>query len=84
MNGTTLYSSPDLDGTFTSAGAFTLAKSGNVKLKSVLSSLPQRRMEYLQLKYTNSTINEDVVLAGISVHVAALTRFGLTQQNEST
>lgn len=83
MDGTALLSSEDTDGEFTSAGTFTFTK-GNKKAVSALSSLPRRRAQYLQLKYTNSTKDEDVVLAGIDFHVAGLPRFGLPQQNETT
>jgi hypothetical protein len=83
MDGTTLSISTDLDGSFSSAGTFTLTNSTGVKGKSAQSSLPKRRFEYLQLKYVNSTKDEDVVLAGVSFEVGGLTTEGIPQQNQS-
>lgn len=82
MTGTTLYTDEDLAGTFTSAGTFTMTKSGSIKGESADSSPSRRRMQYLQLKYLNSTKDEDVVLSGIDFKVSGLPLFGLPEQNE--
>jgi hypothetical protein len=84
MDGTTLSASWDLDGTFTSAGAFTMTNSTGIKGITAQSSLAKRRGEYLQLKYVNSTKDEDVVLTGISFEVAGISPRGIPQQSETT
>lgn len=84
MDGTELFIGPDLDGTFASAGEFTLTKDATIKVANVVSSPPARRMEFIQLKYTNSTIDEDVVLAGVDFRVAGLEEFGIQERSETT
>jgi hypothetical protein len=84
MTGTTISVSADLDGTFTSLGSFTLTRDGVAKLESVLSSLPRRKMQYLQIKLVNSTKDEDVVIAGVDYRVAGLSEKGLPEQLEVT
>ena len=84
MDGTTMLSSADLDGSFTSAGTFTFTKGDTIKLGNAVSNLPRRRLSYLQLKYTNSTKDEDVILAGIDFSVALLNEKGVPQRSETT
>lgn len=84
MDGTSIAASEDLDGTFTDTGNFNFTKDSNVKVVSASSSLARRRMQYLQLKYTNSTKDEDVVLSGIDYEVAGLSDLGIPEQAETT
>ena len=79
-----MLSSPDLTGEFTSAGTFTLTKDSTVKVSTVNSSLPRRRLTYIQLKYANSTIDEDVVLSGIDFNVALLNEKGIPDRSQTT
>jgi hypothetical protein len=84
MDGTTLSASWDLDGSFDSAGTFTMTNSSGIKGITAQSSLAKRRGEYLQLKYVNSTKDEDVVLTGMSFEVAGISPRGIPQQSETT
>lgn len=84
MTGTELFTSEDLDGDFDSAGVFTFTKSGNDKLKTARSSLAKRKMVYIQLKYTNSTKDEDVILAGVDFKVALLSDRGVVERSETS
>lgn len=83
MDGTTLFIGPDLDGSFANAGQFTLTKTPTIKVGNVSSSPPSRRMEFIQLRYTNSTIDEDVVLSGVDFRVAGLDEFGIPERAET-
>ena len=84
MKGTTMSSSADLDGDFSSAGTFTFTKGTTNKLGNAVSNLPRRRLSYLQLKYTNSTKDEDVVLTGIDYSVALLNEKGVPDRASTT
>jgi hypothetical protein len=84
MIGTTMSSSVELDGDFTSAGTFTFTKSGNDKVKTARSSLPVRKSVYTQLKYINNTKDEDVVLSGVDFRVALLSDKGIQERSESS
>lgn len=84
MDGTTMLSSADLDGTFTSAGAFTFTKDATIKVGNAVSNLPRRRLSYLQLKYMNSTKDEDVILSGVDFSVALLNEKGVPKRSETT
>lgn len=83
MTGTTLYSSEDLDGTFRDAGTFNLVKDDGVKVETINSSLGRRRCVYVQLKYVNSTKDEDVVLSGVDYQVALMGSQGIKDQGNS-
>lgn len=84
MIGTEMLSSVDLDGDFESAGMFTLTKSGNDKIKTARSAIPKRKMVYIQLKFTNSTKDEDVILAGLDYNVALLSDKGIIERSETS
>jgi hypothetical protein len=84
ITGTELLVSPDLDGVFASAGTFTLTKGSNNKVETVKSSLPRRRLTYIQLKYTNATKDEDVVLTGVDYQAALLNVKGIPESGETT
>jgi len=72
MSGTTVSTSVDLDGAFTAADTFSLTKGATNKIESIRSSLPRRRLQYLQVKYTNSTLDEAVILSGLDYNVAVM------------
>ena len=82
MNGTSMSSSADLSGVFEASGAFSMTKDSTIKVDQAVSSIASRRMVYLQLKYENSTKDEDVILSGIDVNVAGLSIRGIPQQND--
>jgi hypothetical protein len=84
ISGTELLSGPDLDGTFTSSGTLTVTDNGSLKAATTAFSLQRRRLEYLQVKITNSTKDEDVILSGLDFKVALLNAFGIQQKSEST
>jgi hypothetical protein len=84
MTGTELSSSVDLDGDFESAGTFTFTKAGNDKVKTARAALPKRKMVYIQLKFTNSTKDEDVVLSGIDYRVALVSDKGVVERSETS
>ena len=82
MVGTELEVSSDLDGEFESAGTFTLIKGQNNKVETVKSSLPTRRLTYIQLRYINSTKDEEVILAGIEFTASLLNVKGIKESGE--
>ena len=84
MSGTQMLSSVDLDGDFEDAGTFTFTKSGNDKVKTARSALPKRKVVYIQLKYTNSTKDEDVVLTGVDYRIALLSDKGIVERSETS
>lgn len=53
------------------------------KIISIRSSIKPRRFQYLQAKYTNSTIDEDIELAGVDYVIGGLTESG-TQEARDT
>ena len=84
MLGTELLSSVDLDGDFESAGTMTFTKSGNDKVKTARAAIPKRKMVYIQLKFTNSTKDEDVILSGIDYRVALVSDKGVVERSETS
>jgi hypothetical protein len=82
MTATEILSSPDLDGVFTSAGTFNMVKGDTIKVDTESVTLPRRRLVYIQLKFTNSTKDEDVVLSGIDYTVALMSEKGIKEISE--
>lgn len=72
MTGTAIAVSTDLDGNFRSAGTLEFTKGATNKVEKANSSLPQRKAEFFQVKYTNSVKDEDFILAGLDYRVAGL------------
>jgi len=72
MSGTTISTSGDLDGVFTASDTFSLTKGTTNKIESIRSSLDRRKVQYMQVKYTNSTKDESVILSGIDYNVGLL------------
>lgn len=84
MFGTEIEVGADLKGTFSSAGIFTFTKNALVKAVDALVSLPQRKMEFLQIKITNDTKDEDVILTGIDADVVVIGDRGIKDRSETT
>ncbi len=82
MEGTELFVSSDLDGQFESAGTFDLVKDSYTKVETVKSALPRRKINYIQLKYVNSTKDEDVILTGVDYHATLLNAKGIRESGE--
>ena len=82
MTATEILSSPDLNGLFTSAGVFNMVKTATIKIDTESVTLPRRRLIYVQLKITNSTKDEDVVLAGLDYNVALMSEKGIKEISE--
>ena len=84
---TTLDIGVDLTTEFKPTSSFTLTESTedglstivNNKVKSIRQNVPVQKGVYFQLRYSNSTIDTPVALAGISFHVAGLDYTGITQ-----
>lgn len=81
MTATELAAAIDLETVFSSAGTIEVTLSTK-KVQSVRSSLPVRRFEFLQLLYTNSVKDEEVILAGIDFHLAAIPEKGIPEKAE--
>jgi hypothetical protein len=79
ITATEILSSSDLDGVFTSAGTFIMEKDATIKIDTESVTLPRRRLVYVQLKFTNSTKDEDVVLAGLDYNVTLLSEHGIKE-----
>jgi len=84
MTGTSVLTSPDLDGTFASADSFNITRDGVAKVETVSLTPPRRRLIYLQTKYTNSTKDEDLTLAGVDYNVALLREAGIPEGPDKT
>lgn len=82
MEGTEIEMSQNLDGSFESAGTMNLVKGATNKVEPVRSSLPNRKMTYIQLRYTNSTKDESVILAGVDYHAALLNYKGVKESGD--
>lgn len=72
----------DLQTSFEAAGTLDFVKTANTKIKFARASLPRRKSNYLQVKYTNSTKDEAVILAGVDYTVAGLSYLGTTEVAE--
>jgi len=83
MKGTRLEVITDNEGVGYDAGSFNLNKTANIdnEVATIKSSLSRRKMVYATLKYTNTTKDEDVVLAGVDYRVAGLTSEGLRESS---
>lgn len=80
--GTIIASSTDLSGVFANTTGFILNKDSTIKIDTVSSSIPAQRLIYLQLKYTNSTKDEDVVLTGVDYKVTRLSDAGISDASD--
>jgi hypothetical protein len=90
MTGTALDVAADLSDNFTTSSRFQItddtAATGAYRSRQVVtlrSSIRTQKVIYLQLKYTNSVVDEDVVIAGIGFTAAPLTQRGIQQPGSS-
>lgn len=94
MNGTAIFSAPDLTEEFDQLDAFSvdistdettgLSDTSGRKVISIRFSINKRKLVYVQLKLTNSTIDEPVELTHIDFRVAGMTAEGITQAARTT
>jgi hypothetical protein len=80
--GTQVSVSYDLQTTFESAGTLDFVQTATSKLIFARASMPRHKANYLQIKYTNSTIDEAVILAGVDYTVSGLSYLGVTEVGE--
>lgn len=76
---TTIQIAYDLQTAFESAGEFDFIKGANTKVKFAQASVPRRKSNYIQVKYTNSTKDESVILAGVDYTVSGLSYLGVNE-----
>jgi hypothetical protein len=81
VSGTQVLAAVDNSTSFTSAGTIS-ATLGSTRVETFRIALPSNRFTYLQLKFTNSVKDENFVLAGLDLLVAALTGKGLRERSE--
>ena len=84
LSGTTIAVAENLDSAFTDLASFTITRDSNTKVKTVRSSVPKHKLTHIQVRYRNSTINVDQVLAGTDYNVALLTNKGIPEKSESS
>lgn len=85
---TTLSAAADLNDSFDLTDSFNinslngsngLSDTGTNKIVTIQSSIPKKRLVYMQVKYENSTIDEPVSIAGLDYTVGLLTEKGIQQ-----
>jgi hypothetical protein len=90
LTGAVIESAVDFSNVFQTLDSFTKTQDTNdggldqELLPSVFSvkfSLPERRAEFFQIKFTNSTLDEDMTITGISFGVAASSGTGILEAN---
>lgn len=79
--GITLSVAVDMSTTFTSTDTISYAAS-NPKVSSIATSIPERHGLYFQTKYTHSTIDQSMIIAGIDYKVVGIGELGIEQANE--
>ena len=77
----TLSVATDMSTTFTATDSIAFAIS-NPKVSTIASSIPTRHGLYFQVKYSHSTKDENMILAGIDFKVQKLGELGITQATE--
>ncbi len=91
--GTELTAALDLKTSFQDTDTFSINKElestgvgdeGTQKVVTVVSVVKEKVGVYIQLKYTNATIDEPVEIAGIDFRVAAKSEHGITEAAETT
>ncbi len=92
QDGTSLLSAPDLRKDFTNMDAFKIdlpeADTGlldeeGFKIRSLSFSPNRRKLNYYQLKFTNSALDEALEVAGIDIRVGGLAERGLTEAQQT-
>lgn len=93
ITGTTIEASIDLDNIYRDLDAFTITRDTNIsgldststpKVKTIRYEVPRKVLEYLQLRAKNSNIDEDMILAGITINITARSSATLTTAARST
>jgi len=91
-NNTVLDAALDLKTVFQGTDEFNIIKelddtglsdTGSEKIRTIVSVINDKVGVYLQLRYTNSAIDECVELAGIDLRVAAKTAHGILEARET-
>lgn len=87
-SGTVLASAADLTDNFVAADTFRLESpsdnsnglndANNIKVQTIRFSIDNRKLVFLQIRFTNSTIDEPVEITEVSVRVAGMTDKGIT------
>lgn len=87
-NGTTLLTAADLTDNFIAADSFRidspidnttgLSDPNAVKIKTIRFSIDDRKLVFLQVQFTNNTIDEPIEITEVSVRVAGMTDKGIT------
>ena len=77
--GTMLSVAYDLQSAFEQTADFEFLDSINVKIMFAKTSFPRRKAVYIQMKYTNNTKDESVILSGIDFNIAKLSTRGVPQ-----
>lgn len=91
-SGTELKAALDLNTVFQDTDAFVIAENtdstgtgdtGTKKVITIASVMDEKVGVYLQLRYTNSTLDEAVEITGIDIRVAAKSSEGITEAAET-
>jgi hypothetical protein len=92
-SGTVLSTAADLNDNFVDADSFRidnpaegqngLNDANNVKVQTVRFSIDNRKLVFLQVRFTNSTIDEPVEITEVSVRVAGMTSKGITEASRT-
>ena len=87
-NGTTLLTAVDLTDNFVAADSFRidspldnttgLSDPNAVKVKTIRFSIDDRKLVFLQVQFTNNSLDEPLEITEISVRVAGMTDKGIT------
>lgn len=79
---TTISTAKDLSNTFDNLGIVAMTQDEGRSVSSRRTSVDTTKAEHLQVKYTNSTKDEDVVLTGVDFEVSGLNNKGIREQGE--
>jgi hypothetical protein len=83
VSGLTLDIASDMSITFESTDIIGY-NVNDPKVATIASSVPQRHGLYFQIRYSHSTIDQNVIIAGIDFKVQTLGELGINQAKEST
>lgn len=93
LSNTQVSAATDLSAAFQTLDSFDLVRDPNLsgldqlaltKVQSVRFELPRRRCEYLQLKITNSGFDENMIVAGMTFNVGAVSTHTIASAAEVT
>lgn len=85
LTGAKIYIATDMENGFTEAGTLEFDKDevDSKKLYSIAASLPDSHCLFVQVKYTHSTKDEDMVIAGLEYKAMPLSELGIKQTIDS-